>query len=162
MKRIAIALTLGCVVLTRVVCAQQSEPADEIREFELRVLELTNIERARNSLQPLVWHEAASGAARAHSADMQHSGQLSHTGSDGSNVGQRLERVGVTDWWAWGENVAAGQTTPEAVVEAWMNSTGHRANILNPDFTHLGVGLTRQAAAPGRMPTFWTQKFIRL
>ena len=71
---------------------------------------------------------------------------MTHTGSDGSNARQRLDRVGYA-WRAYGENVAWNQQTPAAVMNAWMNSSGHRANILNCAFTEIGVGV---AAATGR------------
>jgi uncharacterized protein YkwD len=64
---------------------------------------------------------------------------FSHTGSDGSSPGQRISRAGYR-WWTYGENIAAGYPSPEHVVDAWMNSAGHRANILNPDFRDIGVG----------------------
>ena len=76
---------------------------------------------------------------------------MSHTGSDGSDLRQRATRQGYL-WSRLGENVAYGYTTPAGVVTGWLGSPGHCANIMNPDFTELGVGLHG---------TFWTQLFGR-
>jgi uncharacterized protein YkwD len=125
-------------------------------EFERRVLELTNEERGRYNLPPLAHHETLTYLARAHSIDMAVHENMSHTGSDGRNMRSRIEDAGIS-WSRIAENVAAGQRTPEAVVEAWMNSPGHRANILDPTLTHLGVGLHRLEGV--RFVYYWTQKF---
>ncbi len=76
---------------------------------------------------------------------------MSHTGSDGSDLRARADRQGY-DWSNLGENVAWGYTSPQSVVAGWLNSPGHCANIMNPTFTELGVGL---------QGTFWTQLFGR-
>lgn len=76
---------------------------------------------------------------------------MSHTGSDGSDPGARITRAGYT-WSTYGENVAYGYSTPEKVMEGWMNSQGHRENILNCSFKEIGIGL----AQPGN---YWTQDF---
>jgi len=129
-------------------------------EFELEVFRLTNIERVNNGLPALIWHDTLAFAARAHSEDLMLNNITGHTGSDGSNVGQRIERAGITNLRTWAENCAYGYTTPEAVVAGWMNSDGHRANILNAIVTHLGVGyIQRPQGASARYGTYWTQKF---
>lgn len=76
---------------------------------------------------------------------------MSHTGSDGSNAGTRIARAGF-DASTWGENVAAGYTSAGSVVNGWMGSTGHRDNILDPSFTHIGVA--RAQASDGTV--YWT------
>ncbi|MCL2600252.1 MAG: CAP domain-containing protein [Treponema sp.] len=132
----------------------------QIRELEMRVLELTNRERASHGLRPLIWHETLAYAAREHSADMYRNNFMGHTGSDGSTVAQRVERAGIANWRSISENVARGQNTPETVVAAWMNSPGHRANILYENSTHLGVGLVEWSeGSTADLPTSWTQKF---
>ena len=134
-----------------------------VAEFEAEVFRLTNLERTNNGLSAFQLNTALSGSARDHSIDMARGGFMSHTGSDGTSARQRIEAVNLNtanDVWRWGENVARGQRTPEAVVASWMNSTGHRANILSPYFTHLGVGFAYFAG--DIMPTYWTQKFIRI
>lgn len=130
-----------------------NEPPDEdcpAGQFERQVFDLTNAERERHGIAPLVWHEDLSQVARAFSIDMVERDFFSHTCPDGTLPWDRIDEAGIP-WFAAGENIAAGQRTPEAVVAAWMNSPGHRANILNPNFTHLGVGFH---------DFYWTQKFI--
>jgi len=128
--------------------------------FELKVFELTNIERTNHGLPPLIWHNDLAVAARGHSEDLMRNNLTGHVGSDGSNVGQRIERAGITNWRTWAENCAYGYSTPEATVAAWMNSSGHRANILRTNVTHLGVGFVPRAQdVTARFQTYWTQKF---
>ena len=117
--------------------------------FERRVFELTNVERAKHGVPPLQWDNKLGAAARAHSEDMARNNFMSHTGSNGSNLGERVTRAGF-NWSRVAENVAAGQQTPEAVINSWMNSPGHRTNILDPTLTHLGVGFVSNR---------WTQNF---
>jgi uncharacterized protein YkwD len=107
--------------------------------FEKQVLELTNQERAKAGLQPLKGNAELDYAADKYAEDMSERGVLSHTGPDGSQPWDRAKAVGY-EAQTMGENIAAGQKTPEQVVQAWMNSPGHRANILNSNFTELGVG----------------------
>ena len=131
-----------------------------IQAWEMRILELTNIERAKHGLPPLLWHDGLADAARAHSADLMRNNITGHTGSDGSAVRERIERAGITNTRFRAENCNYGQATPEASIEAWMNSPGHRANILNSAATHLGVGLIlRQEGSSARYASYWTQVF---
>lgn len=88
---------------------------------------------------PLTLEGRLTAAAEAHSQDMFDHGFMSHTGSDGSSVVDRVERQGYT-WSALAENVAAGFPTPESVVAAWLGSPGHCANIMNAAYTELGTG----------------------
>ena len=117
--------------------------------FEWSVFQLTNVERENRGVPPLQWDNILGAAARAHTEDMVRNNFFSHTGSDHSNVGQRLTRAGFT-WSRVAENIADGQQSPEEVISTWMNSPGHRANILDPALTHIGVGFTANK---------WTQKF---
>lgn len=120
-----------------------------------QVLDLVNVERERVSLPPLQWHAAASQVAYGHSVDMDWRNFFSHTNPDGLSPGGRINAASIP-WTAWGENIARGQDDPGAVMNAWMNSDGHRANILNSMFTHLGVGVHTAAGGP-----WWTQVFLR-
>jgi len=115
------------------------------------VIGIVNAERVATGLAPLATNPALVVAADRHSAEQAARGQMTHTGSDGSNAGQRITAAGFT-WRTWGENVAYGQTTAAAVMQAWMNSSGHRANILTATFTQIGVSAV--TAADGRI--FWT------
>jgi len=141
----------------------QELPSFEPNEFELRVFELVNAERRFRRLPPLVWHNSAFIAARLHSMDMHDSNIMRHTGSDGSNTGQRLERIYIGNLTSWSASIAGGWLTPEAVVDAWMESPIYRQNILREDFVYTGVGfLQRPADSNSRFPTYWTQKFFTL
>ena len=132
----------------------------EIRELELGVLEFTNIERAKYGLPPLLWHDSLAAAARGHSENLMRNNMTGHTGSDGSTVRERIERLGITNTRFRAENCAYGQRTPEAVVATWMNSPGHRANILSESPTHLGVGFVQRAdGVTAQYATYWTQNF---
>ncbi|MEV1071112.1 CAP domain-containing protein [Micromonospora parva] len=116
------------------------------------VVDLVNAERAKAGCKALSIDDKLMTAAQRHSQDQADHQNMSHTGSDGSNAGTRLDRVGYT-WRTYGENVAWNQKTPAAVMDAWMNSSGHRANILNCAFTEIGVGI---ASSNG---PYWTQVF---
>ena len=127
--------------------------------FEREVFRLTNVERQNRGLHPLIWDDTLARAARTHSRDLAVNNMTGHTGSDGSSVGDRIRRAGVSDFSGWSENITFRSLTPAAAVESWMNSDGHRANILRDDSTHLGVGLYH---LPGsQWETYTTQKFTR-
>ncbi|TDC28604.1 CAP domain-containing protein, partial [Micromonospora sp. KC213] len=117
-----------------------------------QVVDLVNAERAKAGCGKLATDDKLMLAAQQHSQDQADHRTMSHTGSDGSNPGTRLDRVGYR-WRTYGENVAWNQQTPEAVMAAWMKSSGHRANILNCAFTEIGVGV---ASSNG---PYWTQVF---
>ncbi|MER5228243.1 CAP domain-containing protein [Streptomyces flaveus] len=116
-----------------------------------RVVALVNSERAKVGCSPVTLNAKLSQAAQAHSADMASHNTMSHTGSDGSDPGQRITRAGYL-WSTYGENVAYGYSTPEQVMAGWMASAGHKRNILDCGFKEIGVG----AAQPGN---YWTQDF---
>ncbi|MFG3601868.1 CAP domain-containing protein [Micromonospora chersina] len=120
---------------------------------ELRqVVDLVNQERAKAGCKALTIDDKLMLAAQRHSQDQADHKTMSHDGSDGSDVGDRLDRVGYA-WRSYGENVAWNQQSPAAVMDAWMNSPGHRANILNCSFTEIGVGVARSNGP------YWTQDF---
>jgi len=95
----------------------------------------------------LTWHNALAQAATGHSQDMSAHNFFSHTGSNGSTLSQRVDAAGYA-WSALGENIAAGQTTINEVVDGWIASDGHCANIMNAGFVHIGV-----ACVPGTAST---------
>jgi hypothetical protein len=130
---LAVALLLLAVPL-QAACPTQDEE---------EVVLLVNQERATRKLPPLVLDDRLLEAAQGHALDMATHDFVSHTGSDGSSAGERIASAGYVGS-GWGENVAGGYATPAAVVNAWMNSSGHRANILNPNFEHIGVGWASQ------------------
>lgn len=120
---------------------------------EAEVIRLANAVRTSMGLGMLTCHDAIAVTARKHSQDMCRQDYFSHTGLDGSSPFDRMRREGVSYRTA-GENIAWGQSTAAAVHEAWMNSRGHRANILNGAFGRIGVGYERCGGRP-----YWTQVF---
>jgi uncharacterized protein YkwD len=109
----------------------------------VEMVTLVNIERGNRGLPVLRLDDRASAAARAHAADMASMRLMQHVGSDGSDGGIRLTRAGYA-WSSWGENIGAGFVDPGTLFTAWMNSEGHRANLLG-DFTDVGVGVVATA-----------------
>lgn len=118
------------------------------------VVALTNAERARAGLRPLAADAPLATAAQAHCADMVARDFYAHTSPDGGRPWDRAAAAG-SRRSTIGENIACGQRSPAEVVDGWMNSPGHRANILKPEFTHIGVGF----AGGGRAGTYWAQLF---
>ncbi|AZM87353.1 CAP domain-containing protein [Streptomyces sp. W1SF4] len=127
------------------------QAAGALPEAQAKVLELVNQARAAAGCPALTVNEKLTKAAQDHSADMAAHRNMSHTGSDGSDAGQRITRAGY-QWRTYGENVAYGYSSPEQVMEGWMNSPGHRRNILDCSYKEIGIGL----AQPGQ---YWTQDF---
>ncbi|MEV7731309.1 CAP domain-containing protein [Streptomyces sp. NPDC088921] len=118
------------------------------------VVGLTNRERARAGLPPLGVDPLLARAAQAYSTDMAVRAFYSHTSPEGTQPWDRAAAAGSTRR-SIGENIACGQRSAAEVVEGWMNSPGHRANILKPGFTHIGIGF----AGGGPAGTYWTQLF---
>jgi len=155
-----------CVTLAT-GCAQVSAPAaSEARPSASRgVLELVNEARAaarrcgfkrHDAAPPLARSALLERAALAHARDMAARSELDHAGSDGSTPGVRATRAGYI-WRAVGENIAYGQRTAEQVVASWLSSPGHCANLMDADFTEMGVA---SAVAPGGKATiYWVQLF---
>lgn len=108
------------------------------------VLERTNQARARYGLAPVTMHPRLQQAALLHSQDQAANGRMSHAGSDGSTLGQRITAAGY-GWRLIAENVAAGQRTAASVTDAWLNSPGHRANMLDPRLVHIGIAVAHSA-----------------
>lgn len=123
--------------------------------MEQEVLALVNSERAKNGLSALSWADDIAAVARAHSSDMINRGFFSHTNPDGESPFDRLKNNGISYRTA-AENIAYGQKTPADVMNAWMNSSGHRANILNKNVTELGVGAVKN----NNGTIYWTQVFV--
>jgi uncharacterized protein YkwD len=119
---------------------------------EAEVLKLVNQERAKVGCSPVTPNGPLRKLAEAFSEDMAARNFFDHTDPDGKDPWQRAAGLGITD--LGGENIARGQATPQDVMDAWMNSPGHRANILNCDFTTLGVGVHFGSGGP-----WWTQDF---
>lgn len=123
-----------------------------VRSFESEVVRLVNEQRANYGLQPLTENWELSRVARYKSQDMADNRYFSHTSPTYGSPFQMIRAFGLSFRTA-GENIAYGQRTPQAVVNAWMNSSGHRANILNSSYTQIGVGYVADGS-------YWTQMFI--
>ncbi|RST17152.1 CAP domain-containing protein [Streptomyces sp. WAC05374] len=142
------------VPVTPSVPSSAAAAADTGREAaaEAAVLSLVNAERAKVGCSPVQASRGLAALAGAYSEDMAARGFFSHTDPDGASPWDRAAKAGVQGLAA--ENIARGQADAQAVMESWMNSDGHRANILNCDYTRLGVGVHFADGGP-----WWTQNF---
>jgi uncharacterized protein YkwD len=158
---------LAAIALLALQSAGAGEPpaAREAGAVGTRVLALVN--EARGSARrcgwkrfeaapPLARSEPLERAAMAHARDMASRSRMQHAGSDGSTPGERATRAGYR-WATIGENVATGQTTPEQVVESWLESPRHCTNLMDPAYAEMGIGF---AADPGSTSAiYWAQVF---
>ena len=124
----------------------------EVKAYEEEVIRLVNEIRAQNGLRALTYDWQLSRVARYKSDDMRRNGYFSHNSPTYGTPFQMIKSFGI-GYNSAAENIAKGYSTPKAVVDGWMNSSGHRANILNPSFTHIGVGYVKDG-------NIWTQMFI--
>ncbi|SES29417.1 CAP domain-containing protein [Salipaludibacillus aurantiacus] len=127
--------------------SNQTDPAED--SYEAEVVRLVNKERTSRGLDPLEHSPAVRNVAQAKSKDMVDNNYFSHTSPTYGSPFDMLDTYGV-QYRTAGENIARGQRSPEAVVNAWMNSQGHRQNILNANFSKIGVG---------HYENTWTQLF---
>ncbi|MHB0775614.1 CAP domain-containing protein [Halomonas sp. WWR20] len=139
----------------------------EPNEIQRTLLERINEARSRarqcgdetfEAVEPLTWNCKLEAAAEAHSSAMAEHDFFSHTGPDGEEVGERVNARGY-DWTAVGENIAAGQASVAAVVDGWLASPGHCANIMNGKFTEMGAASVEQADS--KYSPYWTQVLAR-
>ncbi len=122
-------------------------------DYQQRVLDLVNVQRVQHGCGPLTANAKLHTAAQHQSDDMAARNFFDHTNPDGAGPQQRIDAAGY-HWSTWGENIARGQHDPAAVMTAWMNSPGHRANILNCAFKEFGLGVHLGTGGP-----WWTQDF---
>ncbi len=123
--------------------------------FQQQILSLVNAERSKAGLEPVTLNSKLSQAAQNHTNDMISKRYFSHNSPSGSTMVSRVKAVGYT-YSTIGENIAAGGSTASATMTQWMNSPGHKANILNPKFRELGVGY---GASNDQYRYYWTQVF---
>ena len=123
-----------------------------VRAYEQEVIRLTNLERAKYGLKPLTEDWELSRVARYKSQDMHDRRYFDHNSPTYGTPFQMMKAFGLT-YRSAGENIAMGYRTPQAVVTGWMNSSGHRANILNSSYKKIGVGYVADG-------NYWTQQFI--
>jgi uncharacterized protein YkwD len=136
-------------------CADTDVPLTDASAASARaaVLCLVNVERVARGVAPVAPESRLEAAATAHAVDMRVRSFFNHTNPDGASPGDRISAAGYT-WSSYGENIAYGQRTPAAVMEAWMRSTGHCQNILSPRVTEIGIGVDGQSRG-------WVQNFAR-
>ena len=124
--------------------------------MEEEVLRLVNEERTKRGLNALKRASDLDALARAHSADMINRHFFDHNNPDGQSPFDRMRAAGIS-YRAAAENIASGQRSAEAVMNAWMNSSGHRANILNGTYTEIGIGAVKSSGGT----IYWTQEFVK-
>jgi len=157
MGRVAVWRSTSVVLCAVVSVGLAARPAAaDDAAFAAEVLNLVNKERQANGLAPLTRAVELDRAAQKFAVYMGEAGFFSHNGPDGSTPASRIKAEGYNGT-TWGENIAAGQRTPEAVMNAWMNSSGHRANILNANFKEIGIGCATVSGSP--MGIYWVQDF---
>ncbi len=132
------------------------KPTATPSSFEIQVVELVNKQRTSKGLKALTNNTSLESTARKKSQDMINRGYFSHQSPTYGSPFDMMKRFGIK-YSSAGENIAMGQKTPQAVVTAWMNSEGHRRNILSVNYSQIGVGLAKKSNGT----TYWTQMFIR-
>jgi uncharacterized YkwD family protein len=129
---------------------------EDISSEENKVLELVNRERAKQGLQMLAGNSELTRVARKKCQDMINKNYFAHESPTYGSPFQMMEAEGIR-FSAAGENIAKGQRSAEEVMSAWMNSPGHRSNIMSPAYTQLGVGMAKDKNGS----LYWTQLFIK-
>lgn len=125
------------------------------------VLRLVNIERANVGVAPLVLDEALCNAANMRAIEMDCTGVFGHKRPNEHSCFEVYDICNVEWQSACGENIAAGQATPEEVMNSWLGSAGHKANILSPEYTKMGLGYSNTGCGAGRYSHYWAQEFAR-
>ncbi|AXU28687.1 TPA: CAP domain-containing protein [Clostridioides difficile] len=129
--------------------------SENFSAYQKEVVDLVNVERAKAGLNPLTLDSSISNVATKKSQDMIDNNYFSHNSPTYGSPFDMLKKFGISYKTA-GENIAMGQKTPKEVVNAWMNSEGHRKNIMNPNFSKIGVGVAQKSGGS----IYWTQIFV--
>ncbi|HFL3522170.1 TPA: CAP domain-containing protein [Clostridioides difficile] len=129
--------------------------SESFSAYQKEVVDLVNIERVKAGLNPLTLDSSISNVATKKSQDMIDNNYFSHNSPTYGSPFDMLKKFGISYKTA-GENIAMGQKTPKEVVNAWMNSEGHRKNIMNPNFSKIGVGVAQKSGGS----IYWTQIFV--
>lgn len=153
---LVLTFVLAFTDLTAPAATALAAPSPE--QVVARVVHLTNVERSRAGLSPLVANAQLGAAAQSYAEVLANDDCFSHTCGPVPIHRDRVEQAGYLQWTRIGENIAGGQTSPEQAVSEWMQSPTHRANILNGQFTEIGVG---HAMGHGSFGIYWTQAFGR-
>lgn len=144
----------GATAVVAALAPGWSATASAADLYPAQVLQLTNSNRVQNGCKPLTSDPQLAVAAKAHNDEMAKYRYFSHTGRKGEGPAVRITDAGYR-WAQWAENIAAGQRTPTAVVDAWMHSPVHRANILDCSLREIGIGYSVDSAKKA----YWTQDF---
>jgi uncharacterized protein YkwD len=143
--------------LLPLTAASTASAAMTPKDFRSEVVSLTNAERAKVGCPALSRNGALDNAAQGHAADMANQNYFSHNSLDGRTPWDRIAQAGYPSNSGRAENIAAGQNSPASVVSTWMNSAGHRANILNCSYRSIGVGYGYKVNAT--YDHYWVQDF---
>jgi uncharacterized protein YkwD len=153
---------LAMFFASMLIAVVDSPPASASRDLASaaqRIVELTNQQRAKAGLLPLKWNDTLAAAATSHAQDMAERGYLAHTSPEGSTAPERARAAGYAAYGSGhvyvGENLARAYYEPEALVQAWMDSPGHRQNILWAQYREIGVGV----AVRSNGTLYWAQVF---
>ena len=148
-------LVLGALLALVAVGAAGGTASASVAD-EVRVVELVNEQRAAHGLPPMAINGTLGSAAQGYAEYMAEANFFAHRGLDGSTLVTRAEAAGYRAWSFLGENLAAGQPTPERVVAAWMKSPTHRANVLSSEAAEIGIGKAYNPAAKYRV--YWAME----
>ncbi len=147
-----------CKMILQQTVVDQSEEIKQRDEFINEVFRLVNVERASAGLKPLTLDTRLCTAAQKRAVEISTQTDIEHTRPNGTSCFTVLDEMNIPYYYA-GENIAGGYLTPEAVVQGWMNSEGHRANILDPYFNKIGIGFYKKDNSTYQY--YWSQFFIQ-
>ncbi|WP_202869229.1 CAP domain-containing protein [Kribbella antibiotica] len=156
-RRVRGGLAVAGLLTAMISFASPAQAAMSPQDFRSEVVSRTNAERAKVGCPALNRNGSLDNAAQGHAADMANRNYFSHNSLDGRTPWDRIAQAGYPSNSGRGENIAASQTTPASVVSTWMNSAGHRANILNCSFRSIGVGYGYNSNAT--WDHYWVQDF---
>jgi uncharacterized protein YkwD len=150
-------LTRCFLSLPAISSSTEVYPSANAQEYAQSIFDQTNAVRSTKKLRALKRDAHLDAVAQAHALDMAQQGYFDHHSPQGMDVFDRMESAGCPHWWTGGENIAAGYNTPQIAVKAWMDSPGHRRNVLDGNYEYIGVGAYY---APGsEYGWYWVQVF---
>lgn len=152
-----LSILLSPGALNTAFAAGPPRPTDTEQSFAHAVVVLTNHERERLGLAPLKIQPDLRTSTKWLAQDMATQNYISHTDRLGREIDPRIPDLGYQNYLTIGENIAGGQTTPQEVVQAWLHSPGHRSNLLNPNFSEIGVAYAYRPTSTYRH--YWAQDF---
>jgi uncharacterized protein YkwD len=154
---LARAAAVAAVAASLTVGSASAAPSDAVLAEQAQVVDLVNQQRAAAGLAPLAINDQLEVDAQAYAEYMADANFFAHQAPNGTDARSRAEAAGYTTWTFLAENLHAGRKTPDAVVDAWMNSPAHRENILSPDASEIGLG---HAFGPNsKYGNYWVLEF---